>query len=132
MSGTEKKAVKIPAMFAKVPQKPATKCPVCNVAASLKEIDRHLDEGCPASKPVSTVADPPIVDAPLSSNNVIIVDDDDVFDDSDTEYEKVALSQSSTEVDQSPKIRASKSLSQSPKKFGGIASIASLGQVEFK
>ena len=125
MSGSEKKAVKIPAMFAKVPQKPATKCPVCDVPASLKDIDRHLEVGCPASNPVSPVAATPVVEVTVHKNDA----DDDVFDDSDTEYEKLA---SCKEVDQGPAIRASKSLSNSPKKFGGLASLESLGQVEFR
>lgn len=47
MSASQSKGLKIPAMFAKVGSKPSTKCPVCQVPASLREINEHLNEGCP-------------------------------------------------------------------------------------
>jgi hypothetical protein len=145
------KAVKIPDMFAK---RPTTKCPICNVGASLKEIDRHLDEGCPQvveSIELSEVKD----------------QEEEIFVDSDTEYEKVDLSTEerpndvisdsntrkadllskerpmavipdykktdiSTDESDFVVIRASQSVSNAPKRFGGIDQLSSIGQVAFK
>jgi len=50
------KAVKIPAMFAKAAEKPSPKCPICNVAATLKVIDKHLEDGCPTVTKVENAA----------------------------------------------------------------------------
>ena len=143
------KAVKIPDMFAK---RPTTKCPICNVGASLKEIDRHLDEGCPQ------------VVEPIELSEVKD-QDEEMFDDSDTEYEKVDLSTEkrpiviipeykktnlsnkersmtvipdyektdiSTDESDFGVIRASQSVSNAPKRFGGIDQLSSIGQVDFK
>jgi hypothetical protein len=143
------KAVKIPDMFAK---RPTTKCPICNVGASLKEIDRHLDEGCPQ------------VVEPIELSEVKD-QEEEMFDDSDTEYEKVDLSTEkrpiviipeykktnlsnkerpmavipdyektdiSTDESDFVVIRASQSVSNAPKRFGGIDQLSSIGQVAFK
>ena len=143
------KAVKIPDMFAK---RPTTKCPICNVGASLKEIDRHLDEGCPQ------------VVEPIELSEVKD-QEEEMFDDSDTEYEKVDLSTEkrpiviipeykktnlsnkerpmavipdyektdiSTDESNFVVIRASQSVSNAPKRFGGIDQLSSIGQVAFK
>jgi hypothetical protein len=143
------KAVKIPDMFAK---RPTTKCPICNVGASLKEIDRHLDEGCPE------------VVEPIELSKVKD-QDEEMFGDSDTEYEKVDLSTEerpiviipeykktnlsnkerptavipdyektdiSTDESDFVVIRASQSVSNAPKRFGGIDQLSSIGQVAFK
>ncbi len=143
------KAVKIPDMFAK---RPTTKCPICNVGASLKEIDRHLDGGCPQ------------VVEPIELSEVKD-QDEEMFDDSDTEYEKVDLSTEkrpnvvipeykktnlsnkersmavipehektdiSTDESDFVVIRASQSVSNAPKRFGGIDQLSSIGQVAFK
>jgi len=35
-------------MFANQKAQPSTECPVCNQKASLREIDNHLNNGCPS------------------------------------------------------------------------------------
>ena len=136
MSITHGKVVKIHQMFAKRASLPTTKCPVCNIPASQTEINKHLDEGCP---PPSSAETPPDVedvsakeldlDKETDSNDPLKTPprkDEDYFYDSDTDYEKVQL------IEDAPVFRASQSLSNTPKRFGGLDKIASLGKVELK
>jgi hypothetical protein len=136
MSATQDKVLKIPKMFAKRVSLPSTKCPVCNIPASQTEINKHLDEGCP---PLSSTETPP--DVEVESANELDLDQkadrndplktpprntEDYFEDSDTDYEKVQL------IEDAPVFRASQSLSNTPKRFGGLDKISSLGKVELR
>ncbi len=136
MSITHDKVVKIPQMFAKRASLPTTKCPVCNIPANQTEINKHLDEGCPTTSSAGTPPDVEDVSAkeldldqktnPNDPMKTPPRQKEDYFDDSDTDYEKVE------QTEDVPVFRASQSLSNTPKRFGGLDKIVSIGKVELK
>ena len=144
--------IKIPQMFAKA--LPNTKCPICESPATHREIERHLDNGCPQPVNLPITKSDSKVDPKLPPENGQTVcrnseketafdkESDDYFDDSDTDYEKVDLdnvlidSQSKTDPEMvdndEPIFRASQTLSNAPNRFGGLADLSALGHVNFK
>lgn len=107
---------KIPAMFAKQTNGPSTKCPICESPASLRQIEDHLNNGCP------------IRDVPPESNHQNNQTEDLFGDSDDIEY---AMAELKDEPDK-PVMKASQSISNAPKRFGGTDRINLNGEVLFK
>ena len=95
---------------------------MCGSAATERDVNRHLDEGCPEQKPVPNGAKR---------------EEDDGFSDSDLDYSAIDIGDgdppppSSSSQPSPPKYKASRSISNRPNKFGGVESLSQNGDVRF-
>ena len=93
---------KISSFFA---PKVSSRCPICQIPISVRDINQHLDAGnCVPPPPKEPDPDP------FSKDN-----DDFDFPDSDSEYEKLDVTEAG--VNPPAKLKASRSISNHPNRF---------------
>lgn len=85
-----------------------SRCPICQIPVSLRDINRHLDAAQCQLQPQS----------PKEKSPQVVNEEDFEFPDSDSEYEKLSVAQTVTdESTSSQPLKASRSISNHPNRY---------------